>query len=68
MFNFVVSLLKTVFGIAFKKQKDVIFSFLLLKKENEIMKRHLTLSGKRISSNQKDRFCLSLIGALSKRA
>ncbi len=43
MFNFVVSFLKTVFGIAFKKQKDVIYTFLLLKKENEIMKRHLTL-------------------------
>ena len=41
---------------------------LLLKKENEIMKRHLNLNGKRITSNHKDRFCLSLIAVLSKRA
>jgi transposase InsO family protein len=41
---------------------------LLLKKENEIMKRHLNLNGKRITSNNSDRFCLSLIAALSKRA
>lgn len=68
MFNFQLKLLKTVFFIIFKKRKDVIFTFLLLKKENEIMKRHLNLSGKKISSNHSDRFCLSLIAALSKRA
>ena len=68
MFNFLVKLLKTLFSIIFKKRKDVIFTFLLLKKENEIMKRHLNLSGKRILSNHSDRLCLSLIAALSKRA
>ena len=68
MFNFAVSLLITLFSIIFKKRKDVIFTFLLLKKENEIMKRHLNLSGKKITSNHSDRFCLSLITALSKRA
>ncbi|MDC7226035.1 MAG: integrase core domain-containing protein [Spirochaetales bacterium] len=68
MFNFAVSLLKTLFSIIFKKRKDVIFTFFLLKKENEIMKRHLNLSGKKITSNHSDRFCLSLITALSKRA
>ena len=68
MFNFVANLLKTIFSIILKKQKDLILTFLLLKKENEIMKRHLTLSGKKITSNHSDRFCLSLIAALSKRA
>ncbi len=68
MFNFIVTLLKAIFSIIFKKRKDVIFTFLLLKKENEIMKRHLNLHGQRINSNHSDRFCLSLISALSKRA
>lgn len=40
----------------------------MLKKENEIMKRHLNPNGQRIISNHNDRFCLSLIAALSKRA
>lgn len=41
---------------------------LLLKKENEIMKRHLNLQNHRITSNHSDRFYLSLVTALSKRA
>jgi transposase InsO family protein len=32
------------------------------------MKRHLNLNGQRITSNNSDRFCLSLIAALSERA
>ena len=32
------------------------------------MKRHLNLAGKKTTSNHSDRFCLSLIAALSKRA
>jgi transposase InsO family protein len=68
MFNFAVSLLKTLFSIIFKKRKDVIFTFILLKKENEIMKRHLNLQGRKVLSNHSNRFCLSLIAALSKRA
>ncbi len=32
------------------------------------MKRHLNLHGQRITSNHTDRFCLSLIASLSKRA
>ncbi|HAK45231.1 MAG TPA: hypothetical protein DCO79_04855 [Spirochaeta sp.] len=68
MFNFAVKLLKVIFYLIFKKRKDAIFTFLLLKKENEIMKRHLNLAGKKITSNHSDRLCLSLISALSRRA
>ena len=68
MFNFIVSLLKCLFSIIFKKRKDIIFTLLLLKKENEIIKRHLNLNGQKITTNNSDRFCLSLIAALSKRA
>ena len=63
-----VKLLKAIFSVISKKRKDLIFTLLLLKKENEIMKRHLNLQNRRISSNHSDRFCLSLIAKLSKRA
>lgn len=68
MFNFVVNLLKALFSVIFNNRKDFIFILLLLKKENEIMNRHLNLHGKRITSTHSDRFCLSLVAALSKRA
>jgi putative transposase len=68
MFNFIAMLLKAIFSIIFKKRNDYIFILLLLKKENEIMKRHLNLQSRKILSNHSDRFCISLIGSLSKRA
>ncbi len=34
---------KTIFSVIFKKWKNVIFTLLLLKKKNEIMKRYLNL-------------------------
>lgn len=68
MFNFLVGLLNALFTIIFKNQKDVIFTLLFLKKENEIMKRHLKLKGQKIFTNHRDRFSLSLIGTLSKRS
>jgi len=51
-----------------QEKKEVIFTLFLLKKENEIIKRHLNFSGKKISSKHSDRFYLSLIASLSKRA
>ncbi len=68
MFNFFAALLKTLFSTFFRKRKDLIFTFLLLKKENEIMKRHLILQSRKITSNHTDHICLSLIATLSKRA
>jgi len=68
MFNFLVKLLRVLFSTFFKKRKDLAFTILLLKKENEIMKRHFNLQNRKILSNHSDRFCLSLIGSLSKRA
>ena len=62
------NLLNALFSTIFKKQKDLIFTLLLLKKENEILKRHLDQYGKRISSNHSERFSLSLIAALSEKA
>ncbi len=68
MFNFILNLLQSIFSILFRKQKDIIFTLLLLRKENEILKRNLNLKNKKIKSKMKDRFSLSLIAALSKRA
>ena len=68
MFNFILSLLHFIFSIIFKKRKDIIFTLLLLKKENEIYKRHLNLQNKRIFTKRNDRISLSLIASLSKKA
>ena len=68
MFNFVVNLLKAIFSVVFKKKKDVIFTILMLKKENEILKRHTSFKNQKLNLRMKDRFLLSLIGKLSKRA
>lgn len=68
MFKFLADLLQILFSFVFKKRKDMIFTLLLLKKENQIMKRHLDLQGRRIRTNHSDRFNLSLISILSKKA
>ena len=41
MFNFAANFLNALFSTIFRKRKDLIFTLLLLKKENEILKRHL---------------------------
>ena len=68
MFNFIIQLLQSIFTIVLAKRKDVIFTMLLLKKENTIYKRQLNLNKKKICTQRTDRFMLSLIAALSKRA
>ena len=40
----------------------------MLKKENEILKRHSTVNNHKLNLRMKDRFLLSIIGQLSKRA
>ena len=68
MFNFILNLLQSIFSILFKKRKDIIFTMLLLKKENEILKRTLNLKNIKLKSSMKDRLSLSIIAAISKRA
>jgi len=57
-----------MFSVIFKKEKDVIFTILMLKKENEILKRHTSVQKQKLNLRIKDRFFLSLIGKLSKQA
>jgi len=68
MFNFLTALLRSVLKIIFSNRKDIILTMMILKKENQIYKRQLSL--KKVQSNIKknDRLMLSLIFKLSKRA
>lgn len=68
MFNFLRSLLNSIFNTIFRKRKNLIFTMLLLKKENEISKRHLNLQNKRLQFRKTDKFSLAMIKALSARA
>jgi len=68
MFSFLCSLLSSIFRTVFYKRKNVIFTMLLLKKENEIYKCHLNLQNKKLHFRKNDKFALSMIKALSTRA
>ena len=68
MFNFIRSLLNSVFNIIFRNRKNLIFTMLLLKKENEIYKRQLNFKNKRLHFRKSDKFSLAMIRALSARA
>jgi hypothetical protein len=68
MFSFIVILLQAFFSMLFTKRKDIIFSMLLLKKENEILKRLLNLQNKKLMFTRKERFTLACIRSLSDRA
>ena len=68
MFNILRSLLISIFNTIFRKRKNLIFTMLLLKKENEIYKRHLNLQNKRLFFKKTDKFSLTMIKAFSTRA
>ena len=68
MFKFCLSFFQLLFKISFKKHKDIILTLLLLKWENEILKRHLQLKNKKVSTVMQETFIISIIGSLSKRA
>lgn len=57
----------SIFKIIFTNRKNLIFTILLLKKENEIYKRHLNLQNKRLHFRKSDKFTFSMIKALSTR-
>ena len=67
-FVFLRDLIDALFRIMFTKRKDLIFAVLLLKKENEILKRHLSLQKRGVKTNANERLSLSLICAISRRA
>ncbi len=68
MFSFLCSLLNSIFNTIFRRRKNVLFTMLLLKKENEIYKRHLNLQNKKLHFRKNEEFALTMIKALSARA
>ena len=68
MFNFLSALLHSIFKIVFFRQKDLMLTLMILKKENQIYKRQLNHKKVHNSLKRRDRFFLSLIFKLSKRA
>lgn len=68
MFSFLCSLLASIFNTMFRKRKNVIFTLLLLKKENEIYRRHLNIQNKKLHFRKNDKFSLAMVKALSVRA
>ena len=68
MFSFLSTLLHSVFKITFSNRKDIIFTLMVLKKENLIYNRQLNLQKVQSTLKRKDRLFLSLIAKLSMRA
>ena len=67
MFNFICNILKFLPFSAFRNKRSLILIILSLKKENEILKRHLNLAGKKIKTKRSERFILSVLSILSRR-
>lgn len=68
MFHFLSTLLHSIFKIIFSNRKDLIFTMMLLKKENEICKRQLRLQKVQSTLKRRDRLFISLISKLSRRS
>ncbi len=68
MFNFIAALLHSIFKILFTNRKDLLFTLMTLKKENQIYKRQLNHKKVHNSLKKRDRFFLTLIFKLSNKA
>ncbi len=65
MFNLICNLLKLLLFATFRNKRSLILIILSLKKENEILKRHLNLSEKKIKTKKDERFILTILSILS---
>ena len=68
MFCFIRDLLQAIFKVATSKRKNLIFTLLMLRKQNEILKRHIDFRNERLRPSHKDRWSLAMIAAVSKSA
>lgn len=68
MFNFLILLLQSIFKIVFSNRKDMLFTLMAMKKENQIYKRQLNPKKVHNSMKRRDRFFLALISRLSRKA
>jgi putative transposase len=68
MFYFLTALLNSIFKIIFSKKRDLIFTLMVLKKENQIFKRQISRQKIQSTLKRRDRLLFSLISKLSRRA
>ena len=68
MFYFISALLNSILKIICAKQRDLIFTMMVLKKENQIYRRQINRRKVQSTLKRGDRLLLSLISKLSKRA
>ena len=68
MFNLLVLLFQTIFKIVFSSRKDLILTFMTLKKENQILNRQLNPRKVHSSLKRADGVFLTMIFKLSRKA
>jgi hypothetical protein len=68
MFNFIKDLLIAIYKVVSTKRKNLIFTLLVLRKQNEILERHIDSRNERLRPSKKDRWLLAMIAAVSKSA
>jgi putative transposase len=68
MFCFIRDLLQAIFKVATSNRKNLIFTLLILRKQNQILKRHIDSRSERLSPSHKDHWSLAMIAAVSKSA
>ena len=68
MFNFIKDLLPAIFKVVLTERKDLIFSLLMLRKQNEILRRQTEARNERLRPSSADRWSPALISAVSASA
>ncbi len=67
MFKLFCSLIRFLLLFTFKKRRSLILIIFSLKKENDILKRHLKVSERAIKTKKSERFILSVLCSISGR-
>ncbi len=65
MFCFIRDLLLGIFEVTTSKRKNLIFTLLMLRKQNEILKRQIESRNERLRPSFSDRWSLAMISAVS---
>ena len=68
MFRFIKDLLQVIFKVVTSNRKNLIFTLLILQKQNEILNRHIDGRNERPRPKHSDRWTLAMISAISKKA
>ena len=68
MFRFIRDLLVAIFNVVTSKRRNLIFTLLILRKQNEILKRQIDSRKERLQISSADRWSLAMIDSVSKVA